>query len=729
GYSYYNFFNQYLLPDESMHMFLHCPDEAFCLENSVHFNQNALDWKEYFDGKPSIEDINLFIYKSTIGDFVTLHNIINGVSDKNLHNKKLLDNTAFKYLKKHKKENVLAYLVYAKKCENITLKPSYSWRQGEYYNEFEQYEPDFFNDIIKEGIELYKNEKDIYLKARYGFQLVRLAHYSFQYQEAVDFFDEYVESLKTKGYIYYRALEQKAGALRGLDRYVDANVDFIRVFKNLPDRRVVCLKSLYIDNQNTWNKVASKLTDQTVLNFVRAFKNGSELNEMEQILSIDPQSIYLDVLMLRYLNKIESARFSKSSYSNYNDFDMDKLEKFNRIIKEISNKRNEKDGLWVLAESYSNLFLNSFDSAKSALKKIPSSSKYFQQAQILDYIIRLEANKDSLSAEICNNFYVEYSKSAILKENEDIKAYLFKYFSNYYTSVGDKVAAGLCVNAYDFYSGRYSLINDNCIRQFELFFKKRNANELEKFLIKQAPDNLDEAFAEMRGTFYMQNNQLQKAYKEFKKLTKNFKLKYYNAETKVNYGYGNDGFALYDASIFSGAVRHYFNTSYLSVCDKTHLKFNFLQGGDIIQNKYDLVKMMILLEKKAEKKDANTGYYYYMLGNVWYNLGPEGWYKQILQVYYGENEPNNTTFFNYTAKFDVNIPINYYRLALEHAIDRELEAKIRFMMAKAVQYAENYPQLYYDSYQLLKNKYSDTQYYKDVIDECTYFDRYVNPDK
>ena len=728
-YSYYNFFNQYLLANQTMHPFLHCPYEAFCVDDDIRFDENAIDWQHYFNDKPSLEDVNLFIYKSDIDDCVQLQNLINGVSESSLHDKLLLKNTVYKHLKKHKKENVLAYLIYAKKCENLTYQQEYSWQQGEYYDEQLPQDPNFFANIIEEGIELYKNEKDKYLKARYGFQLVRLAHYSFQFEKSVDFFNKYVENLKTKNYIYYRALEQKAGALRGLDRNIEANVDFITVFTKLADRRMICVKSLKINDQNMWDNVASRLTDPTVLNFIRAFKNGEELFEMEQISNHDPNSVYLDVLMLRYLNKAEAVRFSRYNNPYSYGFESDKLEQFNQIVSQVNNKRNNRDDLWVLAESYSNLFINKFDTAQILLKTISSSSNFYEQAQILDFITRMESNKDSLSLEMCNEFYVEFNKSETLKANSSINDYIFQYFSNYYTSVGDKVAAGLCVNAYDFTWNRYSLMHINYIRQFELFFNKEKPNALEKHLIKKAPDALDDLLNEMRGTYYMQTNQLKKAYKEFKKLPNNFKEEYFNAETKVNYGYENDGFPLYDAAIFSGAVRHYFSSSYTNLCDNTHLKFNFLKVEDVIINKTDLLRMIIQIENKALKKDKNTAYYYYMLGNVWYNLGPEGWYKQILQFHYNVDESRNSKFFNYMAKFDVDIPLKYYELALENTSDRELEAKIHFMMAKTVQYAEQYPQLYFDSFLILNNEYRNTNYFKEVIKECTYFDRYVNPEK
>ncbi len=724
--TYYNFFNQFLLADKSLHPFLHCPNSAFCNENEEVQELNLKDWQEYFNSKIDIEDIRMFFYTSSIDDLTKLQNGLNGVPITTLLVKQLENNALFRYIKKKKKDNIIAYMIYAKKCEDITYRPPYSWQQGEGWDALPANSPDYYNELIKDGKALYKNEKDKFLKARIGFQLVRLAHYNKEYQNAINYFTEYLEKLNLKNYIYYRALEQKAGALRKMDKYVDSAIDFIKVFEHLPDRRAICLQGLSINSESRWNAVAEKTNFAPVLYFIRAFTNGDELREMERMIEHTVSSPYLDVLMLRYLNKIEASIFSRYAYAA--SFSQQKLEKFNYLVSLVKDKRKENNELWTLAQSYTYLYINQHDTARSILKEISSTSAFKTQARVLDFIIKTEQAKDSLNTEICNNLFVEFKNDQILSKDETVKNYLMHSISDYYKSIDDKVMSGLCIDAYGFDHGRFNLIDFNAIARFESFFTKNNPTQLEKYLIDKAPENIQDILTEMRATYFLRNYKADLAYKELKKLPKSFALSYFDAETKVNYGSGNDGFSLYHPSIFSGAIRHYFSESYHGLCDNTHLKFNFLQEEKALTNKTDLARLIMELEEKAAKKTANSAFYYYMLGNVWYNLGPDGWFRNILHFeeddYY---QPKG--LYSFSKKYDSNVAVKYYQLALKATKDKELEAKIQFMMAKTVQYAQNYPPLYKQSFQKLRDNYRTTKYYQEIINECEYFDKYVNPEK
>lgn len=715
--SYYNFFDQYLLADKNMHAFLHCPESPFCTD-IFNSDNNLNDWLKFFKENPKIEDIETILYKSSISDLVILSNAINGVKITDLENEALEDNSLFRYLKKNKSDNVLAYMIFAKKCENMTYKPYYSWNQGEGWDAAEHQGPEFFNDLIEEGKSLYKIEKNDFLKARIGFQLVRLAHYDKKYQKAIDYFNKYISKTSKANYIYYRALEQKAGALHRLGLKTEAALDFIEVFKKLSDRREVCLNSLKIESQSLWSSIANKSNHEPALYFMRAFKNGSELHEMENIVKYHVNSPYLDVLMLRYLNKIESGYFEKYGYNN--EISKSNIERFNNLIGIIKVKKTKDKELWTLAEAYTNIFLSKTDTAISMLKSI-NSSQYKKQADILKYIAKIEARKDSISEEDCNNLFVELMNSKLLKSNKEIEEFLMNKISRFYVKNQRQEIAGLCINAYSFDAGRYELMDYNYIARFEAFMNTTNPNELESYLIKKLPDNIEDILIEMRGTYYLQNFKPDLAYKEFQKLPKNFEAKYYSSETKVN-----GGNPLYGSSLFSGAIRHYYDYPYKDKCDKVHENFNELKDEDVIQNKKDLAKMLMEVQQKASKNTANSALYYYMLGNAWYNLSDYGWHRKILQY---QQTGGSKDLFSYTAKFDDNIPINYYKKALNLTNDKELKAKIYYMMAKTVQYSQGYPPLYRESFAKLKNEYRNTLYYKEVIKECEYFDKYVNPEK
>jgi hypothetical protein len=78
--------------------------------------------------------------------------------------------------------------------------------------------------------------------------------------------------------------------------------------------------------------------------------------------------------------------------------------------------------------------------------------------------------------------------------------------------------------------------------------------------------------------------------------------------------------------------------------------------------------------------------------------------------------------------------LEYYQKAMELSKDKEFRAKCCFMAAKAEQNAFfiNKPAKYMGDFRagnyfhLLKGSFHDTQYYQEVINECGYFNTFVN---
>ena len=60
-------------------------------------------------------------------------------------------------------------------------------------------------------IRSWNAETDKELKLRYGYQLVRFAHYNRKYDDALTLFDKYVETLDYKPKIYYDGVKILAG--------------------------------------------------------------------------------------------------------------------------------------------------------------------------------------------------------------------------------------------------------------------------------------------------------------------------------------------------------------------------------------------------------------------------------------------------------------------------------------------------------------------------------------
>jgi hypothetical protein len=98
-----------------------------------------------------------------------------------------------------------------------------------------------YNKTISALTSLYNAARNPEIKQRYGYQLVRLNHYTRNYNSAMQAFKSYVEPIKLKGTVYYMALDQLAGAQRGMEMNSDANWNFFQVFMKVKTVRNLLL--------------------------------------------------------------------------------------------------------------------------------------------------------------------------------------------------------------------------------------------------------------------------------------------------------------------------------------------------------------------------------------------------------------------------------------------------------------------------------------------------------
>ena len=155
-------------------------------------------------------------------------------------------------------------------------------------------------------------------------------------------------------------------------------------------------------------------------------------------------------------------------------------------------------------------------------------------------------------------------------------------------------------------------------------------------------------------------------------------------------------------------------------------------------------------DKVAKNEDVYTNCI--LLANAFYNITYFGNARTFYEGNIIGSASSPYAFKNSIREMITNclIPKMYYEKALEAAITDEQKAKCQFMLAKcqrneyynqqydpkkdfwdnnsAVQYAQvNF--LAWNGFENLKNNYSKTKYYQEVIAECGYFKTYVSKAK
>jgi hypothetical protein len=308
---YYALFAQEIVETPEYFPFLYTENNAFYqADNKIPVkNQNIEDWAQHLH--ISYSDEEYLVNKS---DGQEIKNILKGKKPDDL---KLgfIDNS---FADKHRQ--ALKYLVFAKYLEpymSITVLNTDQWNDRDSSKSVSEIDAAKTMEVL---IKSWKAEKDKWLKMRYGYQLVRLAHYNRDYADAIANFDKYVASLGVKNIVYYYALNQKAGAERGLGGLSDAMRDFMQVFINTKDLKANAYSSINFTTGDVkledLLKRAKTDKEKNDIQFLLGYQDfNNPLPSAEKIAKRSPDAVQIKVLMARAMDQL-SRKFLPIIYTS-----------------------------------------------------------------------------------------------------------------------------------------------------------------------------------------------------------------------------------------------------------------------------------------------------------------------------------------------------------------------------------------------------------------------------
>lgn len=201
--NYYNLFDQLLLENKGLQPFLLTTDDAFYGEDmnpdgkQQQPDENINAWMTFFKKNKTLQDMNEEQFKALL--YTASYQSLKQPSSPYVTTLNKTD------AGKH----TLTYLQYAKELEPYAQLSN----NGDWWEMKRTSSPseETYTHYKDKGLELYRNCPYDELKLRYGYQLVRLAHYMRnKNNEAIRMYNLYVKPLKQEHYIYYAALEQTA---------------------------------------------------------------------------------------------------------------------------------------------------------------------------------------------------------------------------------------------------------------------------------------------------------------------------------------------------------------------------------------------------------------------------------------------------------------------------------------------------------------------------------------
>ena len=720
-YYYYNLFSQEIMNDPVYRPFLLTYDTKYYPYETLR-NGNIEEWQKYLG--LSYDDTKYLVFNSSRDDLQKLTKGQNSADPK-------LAFANGEFAKKHKQ--ALLYLAYVKYLEPyMRIIPDedlevYYWYWEETY-EHNAGELDY--DKVKTVLTRSWNaEKDDELKLRYGYQLVRLAHYTRKYQEAIDLFDQYVKPLNMRTELYYYALSQKAGALRGLGQTEQANREFIHVFTNSVDLKTVAYSSMTfgdVDSRiNFADFVAGAADDNERIQiyFMMGYNDfNNPVNAIEKIVALNPNAIQAKVLMVRTVNMVERALLrtylddddNEAVYPSWTANNVETMRFFEQAIR-LSDKQRDNSSdknFWNLASSYLHFLNRDFDQASNYLANVKSNDDlYMYTVNCLTAYIDLcrQPTIDAKTEEylwdkchdiitnssICCNNLTEHTFAELVlhnryaRQDEHAKAFLVLYPLNKIEEEPD----------------------ENLFDEIKAFYDKKKKTSFETFIADASffgIDNKDSYLAYVKGVMRLTKGDFEGAKKQFDKGTR----------LKVSHRiFGNNIYVYY-----SDEEKSIMRDDYIS-------EFPFIHDD---MSEYQVADALIQLQKIGEKHDEKAAKANYLIANFFYNVSQTGYFRHYLRF------DNNNGFsywkFGPDAKYTntVDLSVSYLAKAMKDAEDRELKAHIIFARAKASQedkemssmnmwdYAMVVPHEEFD----LLDGFKDTDYCNEVYNRCLYYKYY-----
>ena len=376
-YDYFNLFTQSIIKDKSYLPFLHNYSSRFYTDfkRSQILDENIESWRKFFNNQLSYSETEFLVNKLPMND---LNDLKKGNTN-NLLLKKLGGGSYQKY------REGIDYLIEAKYIEPY-MKINYVETADSFYYRENESDKNATNldyaKTVSALTSLYNAARNPEIKQRYGFQLVRFNHYTRNFDVALQAFKNYVQPISLRGAAYYMALDQLAGAQRGLQMGSDANWNFFQVFKNSKSRKEGAFVSMKLSDTASFNNIlkrAASNDEKNMAYFLLGYEDFTNpIPMMEKMYDIDPNSEILKVMAARSINEVERSYLPTYYYESQKS-DKTGDVKTSAAITEAKEVKPKELSFWQkIVLFFKNLFSSKSDKAKEGTKSDQSDDELLE---------------------------------------------------------------------------------------------------------------------------------------------------------------------------------------------------------------------------------------------------------------------------------------------------------------------------------------------------------------
>lgn len=688
---------------------------GFDTAHNSRFNDEIIsDWSTYVAKKISTETLTFFITVDSSDVQLAGINSFLKSNKPNAFSKKWASQLDYK---DKKIKNFVEFLSIAKSIEKASIGSDY-W----------SYEPEVNqNKVDTKTITLlekrFNSETDAFLKNRYWFQTIKAKFYSANSPSVLNFFTTTANSVP-KNTLYYRALAYVAGINYKQKNYALSNYQYSLVFDKCPSLRVVSAYCFHPQETADWNQslaMAKSNEEKAALWAVQGYYRN-EIEAIEKIYELKPESEHLDYLLTRLINVQEGNgnRDYQSTVQQNRKATKDSInpKAFSVVDRIAKSGKTSKPYLWNIAAGYMQTLNENFKQANVyfdlAEKQMPKTELAKNQLRLLRFVNNLSSmdelnsKNEAIIVDDLNWLYFELPKN---DESENVfrfynaSSWSKKYISTIYKSQKNKVMGELFDRNYDFY------LDNADLEAMKSFLHKSNKTEIEQIASKIYHLKLDDLY-EHQAVMATFNDQISEAI-EFMKKTDS--VKYHQ----------------FPGNPFNGNIKDCNDCDYVAKQKRKYTELEFLTTIKLMQDNI----------AKGEDVYNNA----MLVGNAFYSIthfGNGRSFHETEIIGYGCCPDSYSDRYKGLIT-NCTKAKSYYQKALLAATNDEQKAKCHYMLAKCERneyYLNKYKGEDYwwgydrdkinfkawNGFKALKKDFSKTKYYQDVIRECGYFDIYIN---
>ena len=701
----------------------------------IQMSENISEWRERFCDQPDPEDVARVVYSASAEDIMALERATADSTRKTLLPGRLAGNTFAEMISYNGCLEVTTYLIFAKRCEPYVSSRG-GWEARERYT-------DEMLDLIKQGKEQFLGADSHFIRMRYLYQLVRLAHYAGQYSLAVKLYDDLFPKIQRKkaSIIHFWVLGHVAGAQQKLGRYPEAAYLYSLVFRHSPSKRAQAYRSFLIRNDADWDKalrLCQTDAEKSTLYVLRAGGSRAHLLEdMMQVYDLDPGNPQLDLMLVSEVQEIERV-FLRTAVTDQmrgkavgrisQDDGVQRLLNLQKFVRQVTREKKYPNlKLWRGIEGYLELMAGDRYAAEKRWDRLeddldddePYEEALLKQIKIWRCLLEI-MNFDPKASGADAQFYAIMEYEAF-KLNPAFEPFLRQWVSAAYADAGHPGKAILVA-----WPPNSIALNPRVEVYDDLLSLSEASNPIllvKTMQIDTNPDRVKAYLLELKGAYFLSQGKPEAAVAIMRSISQ-----------------------------VEAAKMPRFTPFREKVGEKVHR----VVSDSLLLNRLEIAEKILDLEFRAKTAealgDSMAATWWYRIGVAYYNMSYFGYEWEVTDSYrsgYNQLRLAQGPVFSLAdspegnrENTDMSVPLSYFEKALAASQKNpEIGARAAFMAARCRQkqwfcdpacayrpgtgMIPDLPEDYFTHYSLLINNYSGTKFYNAIVKECKWLAAYA----